>query len=474
MPMYFSARTFLLLTSFGFCGALAAQPLLVTTSEDSFDGVCDAHCSLREAIGQANASAGLTRIRLPAGDYRIGLLGTPDAAGYPQDEQDNRSGDFDIHGEVLIEGAGRDLTRIIGTAPAGLSWAWEPVPGAHGGRLFDVHPGARLGLVQLQLTGGLSIDDGGALRNRGEALLKGVDVHANHVLVPQGRGQAEAGQRPTGVGGAIANHGSLQLYDSFLVGNRLDAFEHSRTEGSALFNAGRLLMRDSAVAGNASAWIHQDFGGAALFNSGTADIARSWFSHNSSGEDGVFSLFNGGELKLSNSTLFLWQGIRNQRLDDQAPPASAQLIHVTSMGGVLNRDRMRVRNSLFAGAPDYFDDREPDDCLSAGPQADFQALGLVTSSPGRCPATAYEDFDQVFLRLLHPRDEGNAASFPRDSLAWARALAERGAYLRPRPGGLAVDAAIGNCAGHDQRGTARRRDGDGDAVAVCDLGAFER
>jgi hypothetical protein len=319
---------------------------------------------------------------------------------------------------------------------------------------------------------GLSLGDGGALKNQGTTLLMEVDAHRNGVLVPQGYGQAPAGGQPQGVGGAIANFGTLQLHHSYLVDNLLDAVEHSRTLGSALFNGGTLLMRDSAVAGNRSARVYQDFGGPALFNAGTADIARSWFSHNPSGEDGVFALYNAGELKLSNSTFFDEQGIRNQRFE-ASPLPNATLIHVTSAGGIFNRARMRVRNSLFAGSPDLFDSQRPDDCFSDGDEADFQALGLVTSTPDGCPATNYEAFDRVFTRLLFPRDEGSAAQQPLYSLAWARALGKKGSYLRPRRAGLAVDASIGSCASHDQLTRPRPRDGNGDGVAVCDLGAYE-
>lgn len=464
-----------LLTVLGlaWCGTLAAQTLQVTTHADEFDGVCNSHCSLRDAIQQANTAGAQVRIRLRAGDYRISLISPADGNGYPTDEQGNRSGDFDIRGDIRLEGAGRDKTRIIGGGPA-LSADALPAPGSYKGRLFDVLPGASLELTRMQLLGGLSLGDGGALMNRGSALLREVDLHRNAVLVPQGYGLAPAGGQPPGAGGAIANYGTLQLHHSYLADNLLDAADHFDTLGSALYNEGQLVMRDTAVVGNRSARIFQDFGGPALFNAANADIARSWFSHNTSGEDGVFALYNAGELKLSNSSFFTWQGIRNQRVYDDRPLPSATLVHVTSVGSVFNRARMRVRNSLFAGSPDLFDSQAPDDCGSGGEEAEFQAIGLVTSTPdSSCPATAYEDFNRVFTRLLFPRDEGNAAQYPTRSLAWARELGKKGSYLRPRKNGLAVDAAVGSCSSHDQLTRPRPRDGNGDGVSVCDLGAYE-
>src|SRR4051812_37608201 len=38
--------------------SLPANTLLVTKTDDTNDGVCDADCSLREAVGAANVSAG--------------------------------------------------------------------------------------------------------------------------------------------------------------------------------------------------------------------------------------------------------------------------------------------------------------------------------------------------------------------------------------------------------------------------------
>lgn len=442
-----------------FSGALAAQPLLVTTTADDFDGICDSHCSLRDAIVVGNSAGSLRQITLPAGDYQLTRAGASDDNGYPVDEDLGHAGDLDILGQLVIRGAGRDSTRIIGTLNS---------------RLIQVHPQARFGLYGVHLEGGDSIADGGALRNDGDAVLKSVYLVGNQVLVPAGYGLDESGTRIAGVGGAIANFATLHLYDTLLVGNFLDAADHSMTDGSALFNAGQLVVRDSAFAGNASAREFQDFGGAALVNVGTADIARSWFSHNSSGEDGQVSLFNGGSLKLSNSTLFDLEGLMNRRASNQGAIPDATLIHVTSVGGVINRGRMRVRNSLFAGNPYYFDQEYPDDCVTGGPEASFQAIGLLTSSPEGCPAGAYEEFAEVFNRLLYPRNEGDAASHPRGSLAWALALGEHGSYLQPRAVGLAVDAAVGSCAGHDQLGAPRPQDGDADEVPICDLGAIER
>lgn len=451
------------------CESLAALTLTLTTREDEFDGVCNRHCSLRDAISVANQAGTQVNIRLAAGDYEITRYSAPDANGYPVDEQDNASGDFDVHGDIVIIGAGR-TTRVRGTSPD-LAVALPTSPAQYRGRLFDVHPGARLTLKNLDLLGGLAIDEGGALRNRGDTLLRDVDLYRNGVLVPEGYG-LNRDEKLTGVGGAISNHGTLVVHRSYLVSNRTDAYDHSRTDGSAIYNAssGQLMMRDSAVVDNEAAFAYQDYGGEALVNRGQADIARSWFDDNNSGQESLISLVNYGEMKLSNSTFFLFEGIANWSAN-----ASATLIHVTTIGGVRNSARMRVRNSLFVGAPELFDWDVPNDCFSS-PGADFQYLGLITSTPdgyGSCPADSYADYAQVYQNLLYPRDEGDAAAYPKGTIEWARALGEKGSHLRLRAGGLAIDAGVGSCASHDQLARPRPVDGNGDGVANCDLGAYE-
>ena len=48
--------------------AFASGPLQVTLTLDEYDGVCDAHCSLRDAIAVANQAGGPQHIRLAPGD----------------------------------------------------------------------------------------------------------------------------------------------------------------------------------------------------------------------------------------------------------------------------------------------------------------------------------------------------------------------------------------------------------------------
>ena len=54
-------------------GNLEADTFTVTKTADTSDGTCDSDCSLREAIGAANANAGADDVSEPAGTYLLPL-----------------------------------------------------------------------------------------------------------------------------------------------------------------------------------------------------------------------------------------------------------------------------------------------------------------------------------------------------------------------------------------------------------------
>jgi CSLREA domain-containing protein len=127
------------------------------------DGICDHdpftagnQCSLRAAIQTANESAGPHTITVFNQTYTLSLAG----AG----EDDAGTGDLDILQDITIDGAGRTSTVVNGKGAKD--------------RVFDVHPGARLRLVDLAVRGGKTAKEdfdpgstsevsGGCVRSRG-------------------------------------------------------------------------------------------------------------------------------------------------------------------------------------------------------------------------------------------------------------------------------------------------------------------
>ncbi|MEO8604016.1 MAG: CSLREA domain-containing protein, partial [bacterium] len=80
-----------------------AMSFAVTTTADVDDGICDAHCSLREAVRAANARLGGDEITLPDGVYRLSHTGAREDAA--------ASGDLDVTDDLRL--AGSDARRCI-------------------------------------------------------------------------------------------------------------------------------------------------------------------------------------------------------------------------------------------------------------------------------------------------------------------------------------------------------------------------
>ncbi len=88
--------------------AAPAATFTVTKTADTNDGACNVDCSLREAIGAANAAPGSIVI-VPAGTYTLTLFG--------YNEDNNASGDLDIKADMIISSA--TSTRPVIQASAG-------------------------------------------------------------------------------------------------------------------------------------------------------------------------------------------------------------------------------------------------------------------------------------------------------------------------------------------------------------------
>lgn len=105
-----------MITISAFSVNVSAATFVVNTTADTVDAnpgngaSADAggQCSLRTAIGEANAAAGADIITLPAGTYTQTLAGSGEDA--------NANGDYDITAPVTINGAGSGTTIIQANA----------------------------------------------------------------------------------------------------------------------------------------------------------------------------------------------------------------------------------------------------------------------------------------------------------------------------------------------------------------------
>lgn len=428
-------------TLLAFASSASALEIRVTTTSDSFDGVCDEHCSLREAVYLANETAGEHQILLGSGTYRL-TLPPPMVRGVIQDEEEARNGDLDIIGSMTIRGAGPSRTIID---PQGQD------------RIFDVLDYAQLELRNMTLRNGFHPVDGGAIRNSSFVVLRQVKLHDNRVVNQNGATQ----------GGAIANYGVLDIYRSELRDNLSESSNGTHARGGAIFNALVLLVRDSRIENNKVLGGTQTrASGGGVYTFGHADIARSaLLGNHSDGEGSAISNRQLGILKLSNSSLYgngtgaaRPGAVLSNGLQASGRP-SLRLVHVTladNLGyGLDNYGDVDIRNSIILGNRSA--DDQASNCRDNLGEPTFKARGLILGAESLCPADLRVADGELLRQVLQPaHDEGGT----------------RTGFL-PQVDGPALGAGVGSCAGHDQVGTLRPQDANGDGRARCDLGAFE-
>ena len=147
----------------------------VTKTADTADGICDADCSLREAITAANALVGADIINLPAGIYTTTIASTGN-------ENANANGDFDIAQSVTIVGAGEASTFVEANAS----------PGVAIDRVFHILGGSTNVVIEgLTVRNGRTMSTstlfrGGGIRNEGNLLLRRVTVSNNQTATRGG------------------------------------------------------------------------------------------------------------------------------------------------------------------------------------------------------------------------------------------------------------------------------------------------
>jgi CSLREA domain-containing protein len=219
-----------------------AATFTVTKTTDSADGVCDADCSLREAITAANTAVGPDTIVLPAGTYDV-------TVSAPGDEEANAEGDLDITGDTTIIGAGMSSTIIDGN-----------------GRVIQER-------IITMLTGGAAVSISGVtLRN---------------------------GQNPSGNGG-IYSAGSLTLTDVRITENTGYSGAGLTVVGPAL------TMQESVVSDNTSTGVGGLGGGMQIVASTVATLTNVTVSGNTAKSDGggmYLDPYDGGSVTLTNVTV---------------------------------------------------------------------------------------------------------------------------------------------------------------------------
>jgi len=258
----------------------AGLNLKVTKFTDSADGVCDADCSLREAITVANQTPGADTITLSPGIYQLTIPPELDNYGAPLEDENNAIGDLDIADDLTLVGAGAETTTIESAMPQ---------------RVFKVLAGAKTQFRHFTITGGgtTSDEEGGGLFNAGDLTLQNVHIVGIQI------GNSDAA---TGNGGGIYNVGTLALTDTKVVNNS------AYNSGGGIFNTGHLTMKNVQVTGNSSGGYDGGGRGGGIYNTSNLTIYTSQITRNAASSFGAAAgsgggIANNGILKLYDSLI---------------------------------------------------------------------------------------------------------------------------------------------------------------------------
>lgn len=434
-----AARSVLAVAILTACSNGLAATFTVTKAADTYDGTCNADCSLREAVRAANTTVGADVITIPAGTYLLTLQG--------RNDDNTVTGDLDIRENVTINGAGRNATVINGNRID---------------RVFHVFSGITANINNLKIANGYATSptvQGAGLLNVGTTNLVNVFFDGNVA---------------TGYGGAIESRG---LYPTATVPNppaavlsvRSSLFTNNCSEsGGAMDTVGRLTVVNTVFDGNKPVTINSVYcrngdGAAIHVQEGTnATIDRSTFVNNV-GTAGALTHY-WGTTTITNSTF-----TNNQGIGGNYSPGGPGAI--ANQGGTT----LIVRNSTIANnkAFQYGGGLWGNVTL----QNSIVANNTAPLGGPNCSGTPVSWGNNIFgnttgcsVVLAATDYVGNAGiNIPVKDAATGQT------YIPLLAGSRAIDRANGAaCTTYDQLGKSRPVDGDGNGVATCDIGAIEK
>lgn len=258
-----------------------------------------------------------------------------------------------------------------------------------------------------------------------ELSLGHLEVSKNLTLTGAGSGKTKLdGMRKSRVFD-ITNTGFAYIGDVTVQWGKATLGFAGHFHGAGIHNHGTLILVDSTV--RASSTDREGWGGGGITNAGKATLVNVTIGGNSTSGGGG-GIENLGTMDVYNSTI-----VSNQSFQSE-----------TSGGGIFNNGTISLKNTLVAS---NFYGKNCDNTIDGN----IIDLGFNLSSDATCGFP--EDRSNVDL-ILGGRDEND--TYP--------------LYA----GSPAIDGGTNDqCQSADQRGVTRPQDGNGDGIAVCDVGAYE-
>lgn len=231
---------------------------------DTNDGVCDADCSLREAVINSNVCPGAQIIRLPAGTYDLSIAGTGEDAA--------ATGDLDITDDVTIIGMGAPFIDANGID-----------------RVFDIHAPATVEIQTMLIRGGEE-QSGAGIRNKSTLTMLGGVVANNTGVFPEGIMGGSSG-------GGIYSDGTLVLQGTQVRENSADM-----GGGIMIDDPGTLDMSTGSAMINGNI-AHETGAGLAVAFGAEATLTGVDIWRNDAGFDGG-GIFNAGLITMYQSNVY--------------------------------------------------------------------------------------------------------------------------------------------------------------------------
>ncbi len=480
-------------------GAFELEPnqLIVTTLEDELNN--DGDCSLREAIEAANTNTPVDACG--AGEVLTDTI-TFDVAGIITVTSQLTVIDG---GPLVTEGGG-----VITTSGGGTTRVWQIEAGSDltlsaihiiNGMVGEGDIGAGLNsngssvtIIGCTFTGNQAGYGGGAISSVGTLYVVDSIFSGNHSDIGGGgivnvgslyiTGSTFAENSSLNFG-AIAANGTADISNSTIKNNQAD---HT---GGGISNIGGMTISNSTISNNSAVNT-----GGAIVNAGTMTITMSTISENTAGSYGGF--YNEGNLTVDNSnfiensadncgaiynngTLTLTQNTISNNIATISGGAicndASLAIHNSTVsansasvgGGVSNNGSLSIDSSTFYG-----------NSASEGGTISGTAILTNTIIAGTllgsdCVGDIIDGGHNLDSDGTCNLDPGNGSLPDTDPLLGP--LQDNGGPTLTHallPGSPAIDTGDdAQCPPTDQRGVPRPQDGNGDGIAICDMGAYE-